>query len=415
MKRLLVFSAYYEPEVAASLYLSTNLYEDFANNGWMVELFVPLPTRGIDESVRRYYANKKYEEKCNGNLKIHRIWLPRERKNAVQRCIRYLLMNFAFIIKGLSIKADAIFVQSTPPTQGAMATIIKKLKRIPFLYNLQDIFPDSMVSMGMTKENSVIFKIGRMIENFTYNNADKIVVISNDMKNNIVNKGVSIKKISVVHNWIDANIVKPIESQNNYLYDKYQIDRNKFNVVYAGNLGYAQNIKMILDCAQMIQDEKNIRFLIFGTGSQEEEIKKYAEELKLENTKIFPILPYSEVSYVYSLGNASIVSCKYGFGGSAMPSKTWSIMATGTPVLASFDAGTDMEKLIVENELGLFSVADDANALSDNIIKLYNSVEMQKRMSNNCRQYVEQKATRKICTKQYMDVLRKLENKRRKK
>lgn len=403
MKELLAFSAYYEPEVAASLYLSINLYEGFAANGWKVNLFVPVPTRGVDDITRNYYKKHKIEKK--GNLAIQRVPLMKEGKNTLGRVIRYILMNLIFIWKGLITKGDAIFVQSTPPTQGAMAAIIKKIKKVPFIYNLQDVFPDSMVGMGMITEESLIYRIGRTLENFTYKNADQIVVISNDIKKNIIRKGVPENKISVVSNWIDTDIIKPVEKENNYLFEKFGISKTNFNIVYAGNLGYAQNIEIIIRAAKQLESYHDINFVIFGRGAQEEEYRKRAYELKLSNLSFFPIQPYSEVAFVYSIGDAAIVSCKKGFGGSAMPSKTWSIMACGIPILASFDRNTDMEKLINEQHLGLFSEADKEGQLTSNILYLYKNKDICNQYGLNCRQYAIKNVSRNHCLEKYTSLL----------
>ena len=400
---LLLYSAYYEPEVAASLYLSTNLYEDFAASGMNVRLYVPLPTRGVSDDVRNQYKGK-IEKKENGRLEIIRLNIPTEGKNSIKRAIRYLWMNLVFIYASPKFDADAIFVQSTPPTQGTMASIIKKRKKIPFIYNLQDVFPDSLVGAGMTTENSRIYKIGRRIEDYTYRNADRIIVISNDIKNNIIKKGVPADKVVVVPNWIDSEVVHPISKENNYLYEKYGIAKDKFTIVYAGNLGYAQNIEVIIKAAKILQDNKDIQFVVFGKGAQEEEYKQQA--LGLSNITFFPIQPYSEVSYVYSLGHASIVPCKKGFGGSAMPSKTWSIMASGTPVLASFDSETDLEKLIEGEQIGLFSPADDVDGLVNNILALFHKRELCEKMGMSAREYVQKNLSRERCTQLYIDVIR---------
>mgnify|MGYP002747684377 FL=1 len=121
--------------------------------------------------------------------------------------------------------------------------------------------------------------------------------------------------------------------------------------------------------------------------------------------KFFPIQPYSEVSYVYSLGDASIVPCKKGFGGSAMPSKAWSIMATGTPVLASFDRDTEMERIISVERTGLFSVAGDSEQLAANILRLYEDQELRKELGTNARKYVTDHLERSICTRKYIDTI----------
>lgn len=399
---LLLYSAYYEPEVAASLYLSTNLYEDFAAAGMNVRLYTPLPTRGVTDEIRNAYRGK-IEKKIDNKLEIIRLNIPKEGKSIIKRTLRYLWMNIVFIHKASTFDADAIFVQSTPPTQGAMAAIIKKKKKIPFIYNLQDVFPDSLVGAGMTKENSFIYKIGRIIEDYTYKNADRIIVISNDIKQNIINKGVPKEKIVVVPNWIDSDVIHPVIKDDNYLFSKYNISKDKFTVVYAGNLGYAQNIEVIIKTAELLKEYKDIQFVIFGRGAQEDEYKEMSANL--DNILFFPIQPYSEVSYVYSLGDASIVSCKKGFGGSAMPSKTWSIMATGTPVLASFDSGTEMEKIIKTEKIGLFSDAEYAMGLSENILKLYSDKSLREEYGKNARIYVENNLKRNVCTQRYIDTI----------
>ena len=400
--KLLLFSAYYEPEVAASLYLSTNLYEDFASSGMSVKLFVPLPTRGVTDQVRNQYR-KINESKINGNLIIKRVNIPREHKSTVLRALRYGFMNLVFICKSFRCDADAIFVQSTPPTQGAMAAIIKKFKKIPFIYNLQDVFPDSMGGMGLTKKGSLIYKIGRRIENYTYKNADKIIVISDDIKSNIIEKGVPEEKIVVVSNWIDSDVVHPIPDEDNYLFEKFNIPKNKFLVTYAGNLGYAQNIDVIIEAARDLEYNNDIVFVIFGKGAQEDEYRYKAKNLN--NIMFFPIQPYSEVSYVYSMGDVSIVPCRKGIGSGAMPSKTWSIMATGTPVLASFDKNTSMEKLLSEEKVGLFSDADDHMMLSQNILKLFGDKDLCNEYGRNAREYVKKNLSREKCTKEYIEVI----------
>ena len=216
-------------------------------------------------------------------------------------------------------------------------------------------------------------------------------------------KGVPENKIVVIPNWIDSEIVHPIKRMENHLYKKFDISNDKFTIVYAGNLGYAQNIEVIIKAAEILRDNSNIQFVVFGKGSQEKEYKEMAA--LLDNFFFFPIQPYSDVSYVYSLGDVSIVPCKKGFGGSAMPSKTWSIMATGTPVLASFDSDTELETLIKEENVGLFSDVDDYKGLSDNIMKLYENKELRENLGRNARAYVVKNLNRKVCTQKYIDVI----------
>lgn len=411
MIKLLVYSAYYEPEFAASLYLSTNLYEDFAKNGWQVELFVPMPTRGITNEERNFYKKHKIEKKIENRLTIHRISLMREGKSIFGRAFRYFIMNIAFIWKSLFIRADAIFVQSTPPTQGAMAAIIAGIKHIPMIYNLQDVFPDSLVTADITKKNSFLYKIGRIIENFSYRKADKIITISNNIKSNIQEKNVSDRKIEVIPNWVEIDKVTPIEKEQNPFFEKLGLSRDYFYVVYAGNLGQLQNIEIMIEAARLLKDNKKIRFLIFGKGSMEEKLKTMVQKLDLPNLSFFPIQPYSKVSYVYGLGDVCIVSCKPGTGGSALPSKTWSIMAAGKPIIASFDSFTDMQKMIVQKQVGIFCEAGNVTQFIQAILFYFDNPDMAKDSGKKARIFIEQNLTRDIGTNQYIRVIENAINK----
>lgn len=400
--KILVFNAYYEPEKAASIYLPKNIYEGFAEHGWETSVFVPVPTRGVSRETRRYYQKHRKETKFDGRLNVVRMQLVKEGRNPVLRAIRYILMNIMFLLKAVGTSADVIFVQSTPPTQGAMAAVIKKIKKIPFVYNLQDIFPDSMVNAGMTKQGSLLWKIGRSMENFTYNNADKIIVISETMKQLLLEKAVAEEKIEVVYNWVETDKVVPIKRKDNYLFDEYGLDRSGFYVVYAGNLGQAQNIDIILDVARLLERNTEIKFIIFGQGVLQEEYKTRIESENRPNILIYDLLPYEKVSYVYSLGNVGIVSCKKGFGKTAFPSKTWNIMAAGSAVIASFDKNTDLEKILIENEIGKFCEADNVNQLMDAILDAYENKDNCFAMGQKARKYVESKMSRQFGVNEYI-------------
>ncbi len=362
--------------------------------------YTPTPTRGISDDVRREYRNRKYEEMYDGHVIVHRFSMFREGKNPVQRAFRYICCNIKEYFLSIREKdIDIVHSGSTPPTQGALSAMVakklsKKYKRkVPLVYNLQDVFPDSLVNAGMTHKGSLLWKIGRKIENYTYKNADKIIVISEGFKRNIMAKGVPEDKIIVVSNWIDTDAVQPVEKENNTLYDEFGISRDKYIVVYAGNFGAAQGADVVLKAAEKLKDEADIQFVIFGGGAYFEDAK--IQVASFPNVIIHGLLPQERVSEVYSLGDACIVSCKTGTGANAVPSKTWSIMGSGRAVLASFDEGTLLERVLLENNCGLFSHAGNAEELVSNILYLSTHKKICAQMGANGRAFVENNLTRK--------------------
>jgi len=309
--KILSFSVYSYPESVAGSHLGQNINQAFAQAGFEMISHVPMPSRGITNKQRTEYKKKRIEKLNNGHRTIYRFKMFKEGKNSLQRTLRYFICNvIQFFLGSFTKKVDVIFASSTPPTQGATAALVKKVLRKPFIYNLQDIFPDSMVGTGLTRKGSLVFRIGRIIENFTYRNADKIIVISEDFKQNILAKGVPENKIEVIYNWVDENAVFPVSVEDNTLINELQIEPSKFNVVYAGNLGLAQNVDIIIDAAYKLKEVQDINFIIFGTGGVENELKEKVKKLGLKNVKIYPLQPYEKVSYVYSLADVSIVSCK---------------------------------------------------------------------------------------------------------
>jgi len=409
--KILLLPSYFFPEGIASPYISQNRNQRFADEGWDMVVYTPTPSRGIAPEVRKEYLKKEHrtETMLDGHLVVHRFRLVGEGKNPLIRAFRYFAQNIKQFNRAVFGKdarqCDVMLIASTPPTQGAMAAMVKKFRHIPLVYNLQDIFPDSLVSTGMTHEGSLLWKIGRHIENFTYRNADKIVVISQDFKRNIIAKGVPEEKIEVIYNWVDENAIIPVKDEENELFEEFGIGRDKFRVVYAGNLGNAQNIEIIVNAARRLKDNSQIEFIIFGTGGLEDEIKATKAKEQLDILKILPLQPYERVAKVYGMGNACIVACKPGLGGAAMPSKTWSIMSSGSAVLANFDEG-ELKEIVENNHCGVFTKAGDLEGFVHVIEELSQHPERCAEMGRNGRQFILENLTREVGTQKYVEVIK---------
>lgn len=404
--KVLLLKDYFYPEQCAGIQLTNDLLQGFSESGLESEVFVPIPCRGVDKKTRKAYRKKKNEVLHNGKVKLHRYWLPYERKNTLLRAFRYLLQNVRQFFKGLTCKnVDIVFLGSTPPTNGIVGGWLKKTKKIPFVYNVQDIFPDSMVTAGITKESSFLWKVGNKIANKTYEKADKIIVISEEMRDNLLAKGVPAEKIEIVYNWVDEEVIRPVQKKDNRLIEELNIPQYDFSVVYAGNLGRAQSVETIIEAAELLKENSQIGFYIFGDGVNKTEIEELIARKDLKQVHMYPLQPYERVSEVYSLGDASIVACRAGTGGNALPSKTWSIMACGRPVLACFDKDTLLERITVENKCGLFAAAENAEELSQKILALSQDKQYCRELGTNARNYIERNLTRTSCTEKIANIL----------
>jgi len=396
--------SYYLPETAASLYITDNIVHACADKGIEVDLYTPSPTRNVpDGSVW-----EREERQMDGKLRIHRFHLYGEGKNPMLRALRYFLGEFILLHFCMWKKYDVAFVDSTPPIQGLKMPLIKWLKRKPTIYNVQDIFPDSLVGTGLTHEGSLIWKIGRIVEKITYRYADKIIVISKDFKKNITAKGVPEDKIVVVYNWVDQTKVVDVPREENKLFDVYGLDRSKFYITYNGNIGLTQNMDMLLDVAKELQKVyEDIHFVLVGNGAYLDEVKRKVADQQLENVHLLPFQPYEDISHVFSLGDASLVISKPGVGANSVPSKTWSIMSASRPVLANFDEN-ELKTIIENNHCGIFTKAGDKDAFKESILTLYNHRELCKEYGHNGRKFVLDNLTREVGTQKYVDVIKEV-------
>lgn len=396
--------SYYLPETAASLYITDNIVHACADKGIEVDLYTPSPTRNVPDGS----LWEREERQMDGKLRIHRFHLYGEGKNPMLRALRYFLGEFILLHYCMWKKYDVAFVDSTPPIQGLKMPLIKWLKRKPTIYNVQDIFPDSLVGTGLTHEGSLIWKIGRIVEKITYRYADKIIVISEDFKKNIMAKGVPEDKIVVIYNWVDQNKVVDVPREENKLFDAYGLDRSKFYITYNGNIGLTQNMDMLLDVAKELQEEyEDIHFVLVGNGAYLDEVKRKVADQQLENVHLLPFQPYEDISHVFSLGDASLVISKPGVGANSVPSKTWSIMSASRPVLANFDEN-ELKTIIENNHCGIFTKAGDKEAFKESILTLYNHRELCKEYGHNGRKFVLDNLTREVGTQKYVDVIKEV-------
>lgn len=406
--RILFVNAYFMPETIAFSHLEKDLIEGLVAAGHEIEVICPTPTRNVSEEVCEKYKGIKTEELYHGRVHVKRFFAPQEGKNPLVRACRYLWCNLREYQIGRRYQdIDAVFAVSTPPTQGLLAGKLAKKLKCSFIYSLQDIFPDSLATAGLSKENSIMWKVGRKIEDCTYRNADRIIVISEDFKQNIMAKGVPEEKIVIVPNWINTEHVHPIPREENVLFDRYQLDRSRYYISYSGNIGHSQNMDLLLRAAKELKTAMpDVTFVLIGEGAAKEAIAQRIADEKLDNVIMLPFQPEEDIAHVFSFADADLVISKPGVGGSSVPSKTWGIMASGRPLLASFDSNSELVRIVRAVDCGLCSEADDLDAFITSIRALHDDRARADAMGRRGREYVCRELNKDVCTAAYIDVLR---------
>lgn len=394
--KIVFLTAYFYPEKYASAEIYISVLTALAKEH-EVHVIAPQPSRGVSE---KEYIEYRALEEWNG-LVIHRFPMRREERSVLKRILRYKKCERWYKKLAKSIgRAEYIFAASTPPTLGILATKIAKKLNAKLVYSLQDLFPDSLISSGILKKaKGPIWWLGRSIEKKTYKKADCIVVISKNFHENLLKKNVPPDKLFLIPNWVDLEHVTPIAKETNRLYGEYEIDKDKFTVVYAGNIGAAQDSKLLLAVMEKLKKDAGIQFVVFGGGADYKGFIEEAQAKNLENVRLNPLLSQERISEVYSLGDVALIACKPGVGKTALPSKTLSIMACDTPIIAAFDLDSELAAMIVEADAGVCVAPNDVEALSNAILEMSKDIP-----KVSARQYVKDNFSKELLLKRYLSL-----------
>lgn len=397
-------AAYYYPETCAGLYILDNVLEKCADENIECDLTVPTPTRDVDEKA----SWERHELKFGGKTRIYRFHMYGEGKNPVGRALRYLLCEFVQFWYCLTKSYDVLFIDSTPPIQGLKLPLVKLFRRKPVVFNAQDLFPDSLAGTGLAKKGGLLWKIGSLVMKITYACCDKIIVISQDFKQLLLEKGVPEEKIVVVYNWVDQNAVVNVDRSENKLIKAYGIDPEKFYIEYSGNIGLTQNMDLLLDVMKELKESHpQIGLILVGEGAYKKQVEEIVDRDGLTNVTMLPFQPYEDISHVFSLGDVGLIISKPGVGANSVPSKTWSIMSASRPVLANFDEN-EIKSILTDNQCGVFTKAGDKEAFKAAIISLYENREKAVEMGKNGRQFVMENLTREVGAGKYVEVLKSM-------
>lgn len=286
--------------------------------------------------------------------------------NMISRFLRDTFTNIREAIGILRLKnVDVLFEDVSYSSFWTVKAA--KIKRIKVVAMLQDVWPDNAVQSHLIAENSFIYKLFEMWQKSVYKHADKLICISDDMKDFIVSKGVDAGKIEVIYNWGYSNEVVNIPWEENKFVKKYKLEKDRFYAIYAGNIGKMQNVEIVVNAAKELQNREDIQFLIIGDGARKNEIEKMA--LGLKNVTMLPMQPSEIATHIYSAAGVNIIPLVAGGTKTAMPSKTGVVLSCGQPVVFCFDASDRFIKTVQQYKAGTVIGPEDYKSLAQMVYK----------------------------------------------
>ena len=404
--RILIISIAFAPELIGNAPLVTELATDLAKQGHQVTVITGFPQHGLSEIPERYRRKLFLKEDFDGVRIIRCYNYASAQKSFLNKMLSYVSFPLSSTLSGLIAgEYDIIFTLSPPLWLGLSAYLIGKTKGIPFVYNVQDLFPEAAVKLGALS-NEYAINFFEKLERFVSTKAKCVLVICDSFRDSIVSKGIPNHKVVVIPNWVDTDFIRPM-AKNNEFREENDIG-NRFVILYAGAIGFSQPLEIVLECAKSMANNPEILFVIVGSGVKKEQLQEQAKQMSLKNIRFFDSQPRSKLPTLLASADVSLVMLKTGIATVSFPSKIYGIMASGRPIIASLDKNSDAWNIIKEAQSGFWVEPENAEKLVETIEILYRNRELCVKYGANGRKYVVENNSRKKITAAYGQLLKSL-------
>jgi len=408
-RRILVMCPHFEPDVAPTGVVMSRIVHELAGAGHEIHVVTALP----------WYAHHRVDEPWNdvrwrtrtrttpwgSVVRLH----PRggsDKSNLLRRAFGFALFSLAAVVAGWRVaprqRFDAVLAMSPPLTLGLAAKLVAVVRRAPLIFNVQDVFPDAAVATGAITNRWVI-GAARLLEKATYRAARFVTVLSDDLRDNVAAKLPERlrSRVVVIPNFVDIERIRPGDHSTAYRHELGIGDRCV--VMYAGNVGYSQSLHLMIDAARSRPD---LVFVINGQGSARPDLERSAEGLS--NVVFGDFQPAERLSEVLATGDIHVVPLRRGLGHVSVPSKVYSILAAGRPVVAAVDPGTEVPRLVQTAQCGVVVEADDPEAFGAAIDSLAGDAELRALLGERARRHVEHEASPGAVAARYAELFERV-------
>lgn len=412
MAHILILSLVFPPDSVSTAQIMGQLAVDLQARGHDVVVLTTFPhyNRDLEAEVRQplhNYWGQLLQKSTYSDIPVYHTFMPRKGASILLRLLAWSGFHLISIFAGITVisRPEVIFAPSPPLTIGLVAWLLGSFHRIPYIYNVQEIYPDVAANLGAIRSKWLIRLLLRL-ESFVYSRASIVTVIAPQMRQRLLEKRVPADKVRVIPNFVDVGEFQPLPKDNGFSH-KYDL-HDKFVVSYAGNLGPAQGLETIIEAATLLRDRLDIRFVMMGNGMLQETLKKKVNQLGLPNFAFLPYQSYSLMPQIYAASDISLVPQAAETGCDAVPSKVYRIMACARPVLAVTDPNSDLAHLVRDAGCGAVVQPGSAKAIADVILGAYHDQELWQCMGQAGYGYVVAHYTRPMVSQHYHDVIQTL-------
>jgi colanic acid biosynthesis glycosyl transferase WcaI len=401
--KVLVITGQYAPDYGPSAPIYTALCEGLQQMGCDVTVVTAFPHYAQPDGPNRYAGKLFAREKRNG-VNILRTYVVTVPKSSLRRRLLYhASFNVFSTLAALRVKKPDVVLADAPTLWSGLSLLAKAVfPGIPYIYIVHDIYPDILVRLGMLNNDRLVDLINRL-ERFFYKKSAHVSVLSEGFKKNLMGKNVPEKKITIIPACVDADFVRPLPRENQ-LRRRLGL-KGKFVALYAGNLGFSQSLETLLKAAKRLAGYPDIVFVFVGDGAKKIPTQARAEQEGLKNVVFSPFLPREDVPFVYAMADIGFVCLRRDIVVESVPSKTYTIMASGRPVVASVDRQTEVGSLLEQTRCGLCTEPENAAALAEAVLRLYKDDDLRTEMGRRGRDFVVEYLSTPVASKLYFQLI----------
>lgn len=392
--KLLLLCPHFEPDLhAATGEVMTQLVKALAERGHRIDVVTSLPWYHQHE-VEEQWRGRPWRREATEFGSVTRVWpFPTDKRNIPARAVGF--GGFTSLAAGAALtleRPDVVIAMSPPIFLADAGWLVAKRWRVPFVFNVQDIFPDVAVELGALANERVI-ELAQRHERSVYRRADAITVLSEDQAANVRAKcapssgsGAGIAdRVRIIHNFVDLDRIVPVDRATAYR-QRHGLG-DKIVVMYSGNVGLSQSFDLVRHAATAWQDRADVHFVVNGEGAARHQVDRWAVDLP--NVLVTDFAPRDEVGDVLGAADLHLILLKEGLSRSSTPSKLYGVLAAGRPLLASIDSGSEVDNIIARAGAGLSVAPDDPALFLEALEKMTTDTHELRAMGERARTFVE--------------------------
>lgn len=415
MARVLVLTLVFPPDGVSTAVIMGELAADLKRDGHDVTVVTTVPHYNKDaeaegrQPLHRKWAGLLARSEFEGVPVVH-VAMPQKNANRLLRVLAWIQFHVLSVVATLVLvrRVDVIVSPSPPLTIGVCAWLLGLAYRAPYVYIVQELYPDIAIKLGAIRSRWVI-RLLLALERFVYARARVITVIAGRMRGRIIDKGMAAAKVRLIPNFVDVDGMAPQAGggEDNAFSHTHGLG-GRLVVTYAGNMGPAQGLETVLRAAALLRDEPRVLFLFVGEGGERARLMAMASEEELTNVRFLPHQPYAVVPQIYGASGLCLVPLTARTGSDAVPSKVYRIMACARPVLVAAEPDCDLAVLVRTAQCGVVVPPGSPDDLARAVREAAHHPERCASMGEAGRAHVLAHYSRRAITGQYQALIREV-------